>query len=61
MMSSHFLDSEDFGDSASGIAGSSGTSGSVGPVGRDRPLTDDGEVAAGELLDQYTGLWRGTV
>ncbi|WP_405687301.1 hypothetical protein [Streptomyces sp. NBC_00057] len=27
----------------------------------DRPLTDDVEVAAGELLDQYTELWRGTV
>ncbi|MFE5095468.1 aromatic amino acid ammonia-lyase [Streptomyces sp. NPDC056638] len=27
----------------------------------DRPLTDDVKVAAGELLDQYTELWRGTV
>ncbi|MFG2628684.1 aromatic amino acid ammonia-lyase [Streptomyces sp. NPDC048473] len=27
----------------------------------DRPLTDDVKVAAGELIDQYTGLWRGTV
>ncbi|MFE7354827.1 hypothetical protein ACFU8Q_16905 [Streptomyces sp. NPDC057543] len=56
MMSSHLTDSVTFGNPAPGIAGSFGGSGSVGPVGRDRPLTDDGEVAAGELLDQYTGF-----
>ncbi|WP_406381922.1 hypothetical protein [Streptomyces sp. NBC_01618] len=61
MMSSHVMDSGDFGNPASGIAGPFGAPGSVGPVGRDRPLTDDGEVAAGELLDQDTGLWSRTV